>query len=402
MQEIFTVNAGIDRIAERALELYNKNRKMVKIFVAGGSASGKSTGTSNLEKRLAELGYRVLVISADDYYKGGRIIMELIKSHGIGFDDPGAVDSGWLRSDIISLTNGHEIKEKKYKFGPDPGQETGKVLDPPQMLIIEGLFVLREDLRGLADIKVFFDIGLHGWLLRRILRDTARTGQRPKDILDYCTNVVEPKYKEWVFDTKQYADIIIRNEYDPNIEAKNTGRFEHQIKYKTLSRETDLIHQMLELGADRLLFAEQIDSYFNPKDRDLSLTGESMRIRHEADRIIWTYKGPKLHGESLIRRPKYEFEIDKKTEDAFLKIYGNEIKVIKKIRTIFLLGSMVITVDKVAKVQNGIEEKLGIFLEFRMNGKNIDQNKSRIRIERIVAKLKLEQASADIRSYVEM
>lgn len=397
MIRTFTVVKGIEVIAEKAVEIYKKKNRMVKILFAGGSASGKSTGASSLEKRLIELGYRVLVISADDYYKGGRIIMELMKSHGIGFDDPGAVDLAWLRSDIVSLTSGSPIKEKKYKFGPDPAMETGKVLEPPQILVIEGLFVLREELRDLADIKVFFDIGLHGWLLRRILRDTTRTGQKPKDILEYCSKVVEPKYKEWVFGTKQYADIIIQNEYDPSVEAKNAGRFEYQIKYR-VSSETDLVHLLLKLGADRLGSLEQIDSYYNPNDRDLRASGESMRIRYENGKIVWTYKGPKQEG----MRSKYEFEISEETMKSFLSVYGNEVKTIKKIRTIFLKGSLAIMIDSVEKTENAKKEDLGIFLEFRMNGKKIDQNKMKARVEKLIVKLELKSAEVDLRSYAEM
>jgi len=401
MTEIFTVDQGIDFIAQKAIELYEKNRKMVTVLVAGGSASGKSTGTGNLEIRLNNLGYRVLVISADDYYKGGRIIMELMKSQGIGFDDPGAVDSGWLRRDIISLTNGQQIMEKKYKFGPDPGKETGKILDPPQILIIEGLFVLREDLRDLANIKVFFDIGLHGWLLRRIFRDTKRTGQRPADILHYCATVVEPKYREWVLSTKKFADFVIRNEYDPGLEAKNTNRSEFQIKLRTDADLDELSNKIMSIGADRLGTLWQKDTYFNPEDRDLRLTGESMRIREEPGGYIWTYKGPKVVGDATIgglnERPKYEFPIKSETRDVFMEIYGNEIKIIAKTRTLFHLGHIVISIDSVRKIADGKEENLGNFVEIRATSKGSEK-----RVEKIRSRIGLESAKVEERSYVEI
>lgn len=399
-----TVVKGIDLIAKKAIEIYENQRRMVTIFIAGGSASGKSTGTKNLEAKLMEFGYRAMAISADDYYKGGRIIMALMKSHGIGFDDPGAVDSPWLRSDIISLSNGNPIMEKKYKFGPDPAMETGKALEPPQILIIEGLFVLREDLRDLADIKVFFDIGFHGWLLRRIFRDTQRTGQRPSEILHYCATVVEPKYREWVLSTKEYADIVIKNEYDPKSESKNAKRFEHQIKLK-VEEEIDvenLYNRIMRIGADFKGAVEQKDTYYKPKDRDFCQTGESIRIREQAGFYSLTYKGPRIDsrsdGPEIIERPKYELLIKKETKDAFINIYGSEIKVILKTRMLFHLGSLDVAIDtEVRKSDYSNEEYLGKFIEIRSTRKGGEEI-----MRKLIAKLGLGSAKIEARSYVEM
>lgn len=403
MEEIVNVDKGINHIAQKAIELFQKNSRMVKVFIAGGSASGKSTGAKKLEAHLVRLGYKVLYISADDYYKGGRVVKVLYEKFGIWFDDPGAVDLEWLKDDVILLTNNKPIRQKRYEFGEEPAKETGLELDPPQILIVEGLFVLRDELRDLADIKVFFDIGPHGFMLRRIFRDTVRTGQKPKDILEYCAKVVEPKYRQWVLGTRQYADIVIVNEYDPQVEAKNAKKIEHQVKYKTETTEADMIYLLLKLGADRIAFTQQVDTYYSPFGRSLNQTGESMRIRDESGRKIWTYKGPKLNGSSaaMVDRPKYEFEISEETMRAFLVIYGTRIKVIRKTRTIFHLGSIVIAVDNVRRIQNGTEDNLGIFVEFRINSRKVN-DKQWSDINSVAKKIGLDTKNAEKRSYVEM
>jgi uridine kinase len=394
----YDLNSGLNVLTESIRKQADSKEGMIKAFFAGGSASGKSTGVKEIMERLRALGFVVELISADDYSFGGKYAIE----SGISFDDPEYINVKTIRTDINHLDNGEDIFRKKYDFGDEPFYESEEIISPPDILLIEGLFVLRDDLRDLANIKVFFDIGLHGWILRRTFRDTARTEMKPADILSYCTNIVEPKYRQWVLNTMQFADIVIENEYNPEIEAKNSGRHEVQLKYKSSLNETELIHELLKLGGDRLAVVRQVDTYYNPRDRDLRETGESMRIREEDLQIIWTYKGPKNKDSSFSIRNKYEFEISEDDMNAFLDIYGEEIKVIKKTRTMFLLGSLVITVDNVVKIENGIEEDLGIFLEFRTNTKTTDTRILIKKIENIMNNIGLKSARAENRSYVEI
>ncbi len=401
MIEICETEKGLKILVDRIMEEASQKNGMYTVFLAGGSASGKSTGTKKVEEQLKLNGIDALAMTADDYYKGGRIIMELLRTRNIGFDDPEAIFTEWIREDIGLFNKGLPVKEKKYSFGDDPAKETGKILFPPKVLLLEGLFVLREELRDLADLKVFFDIGLHGWLLRRILRDTERTGQKPADILHYCATVVAVKYQEWILSTKQYADIVIRNEYQPEIEAKNTKRNELQIKFSSEISKEKLLHLLCKAGADDLGQMRQKDIYYNPHDRNLAMTNESMRIREESGgRIIWTYKGPVDNNAKFRVRPKYEFEISSAVRNEFLNIYGNAIKTIEKTRIMFLLESVVVSVDRVTKTVGNADEDLGIFVEFRINSKNIEEGEKKI--QKIAGKLGFKMEEAIKESYIEL
>jgi adenylate cyclase class IV len=54
-----------------------------------------------------------------------------------------------------------------------------------------------------------------------------------------------------------------------------------------------------------------------------------LRIRENSDKIILTYKGPKI--KSKFRKSLLlEFEIDEETEKAFLDIYGDLMKTIRR------------------------------------------------------------------------
>ncbi|MCK5475992.1 MAG: class IV adenylate cyclase [Candidatus Pacebacteria bacterium] len=394
----YNFDLGLDVLIEDIKEKAESKKGMFKAFFAGGSASGKSTGVKEVMERLRMLGFIVELISADDYSFGGRYA----KENGISFDDPQYINVEAIKTDINCLDNGGNVFRKKYDFTDEPFYESKKIISSPEILLVEGLFVLRDDLRDLADIKIFFDIGLHGWILRRTFRDATRTEMKPANILNYCSNVVEPKYRQWVLSTMQFADIVIQNEYDPEIEAKNSRRSEVQLKYKSSLNEAELIYGLLRLGGDRLAVVKQTDTYYNPKDRDLRETGESMRIRKEDFRIIWTYKGPKNKGSTFSIRNKYEFEISEDDMNAFLDIYGEEIKVIRKIRTMFLLGSLVITIDNVVRIENGTEEDLGMFLEFRTNTKITDTRILTKEIENIIKNIGLGSVKAENRSYIEI
>jgi predicted adenylyl cyclase CyaB len=140
-----------------------------------------------------------------------------------------------------------------------------------------------------------------------------------------------------------------------------------------------------------------VDTYYDPRDRNLIETGEILRIREEGDHKILTYKGPKI--ESKFReRPKFEFEIDTETERKFLSMYGDSVKVIKKERVLYQLDDMVFSVDSVSKIENDATTNLGKFIEIRSTSKGGKKPK----IDEALAKLGLDINQGIKESYFEM
>jgi predicted adenylyl cyclase CyaB len=177
------------------------------------------------------------------------------------------------------------------------------------------------------------------------------------------------------------------------VEAEWSGMHEVQLKFKgTISEET-----LRKLGAERLSSTVQIDNYYNPRDRNLIKTGEILRIREEGDRRILTYKGLKIEGK-FRERPKFEFEIDEKTEKAFLGIYGDKVKIIQKQRTLYQLDGVIFSLDKVFKIEGGRKVKLGNFIEIRATDKTVEPDK----IKAVIKKLGFSEAEGIKKSYFEM
>ena len=382
----YELEEGVEKLIEEIEEKMAQTEGTIIIEVAGGSASGK---TSRVAEQVKEkFGDNAIIFSMDNYYRGGNYARE----NSLNFDQPEAIDIDLYKKHLQQLKEGESIPELKYDFGDNPPETIGE-LQPQKIIIVEGLFALHDDLEKIGDVKTFVDIGTHGRMIRRLLRDVVERGQKPDDIIEYFAEIVEPMHEKYIEDTKKNADFIISNEYKPEIEAERSGMHEVQMKFKGSINEEDL----RKVGADPLSSTRQIDYYYNPRDRDLAETGEIVRIREEGEDTILTYKGPKNPESEFRERPKFEFKINKEIKDKFLPFYGDEIKVLKKSRTLYQLDGIVFSLDSVSKIENGETIELGNFIEIRTTDKEAGE-----KIKKVVSKLGLKMEDGTKEAYVEM
>jgi adenylate cyclase len=361
------------------------------IKIAGGSASGKTTAVSAKLRNF--VGSDSVVISMDDYYRGQTWMeREAEKGNILNLDQPEALNMDLFRFHLIQLKSGKPIQKPVYDFVKGEAIETEEIL-PKRIIIIEGLFALHDSLKDIGNISVFVDRDTHARVLRRLIRDPKRTGQKPSEILRQIAEIVLPMHDKYVEGSKKNADVIIQNDYLAEIESKKSGSHEVQLKFPVWI-DAEYIE---EIGADRLGTIFQSDTYYSPPDRDLIKTGEIMRIRHEGSRRILTYKGTKVESE-FRERPKLEFEIDEKMERQFLRIYGNKVKIIKKERTLYQLDGVTFSLDVVSKISGYEITDLGSFIEIRLT----DKLSERHLLDGVLEKLglKIEQGIKD--SYFEM
>ncbi|OQA44211.1 MAG: Uridine kinase [Parcubacteria group bacterium ADurb.Bin305] len=264
------INKLVNSIREKLI-----NQKPVIVEIAGGSASGKTTLVASRVKEIFK--GRSLIISMDDYYRGQKFMEDEVRQgHILNWDQPEALNLELLKTHLQALQQNKKIEKPVYNFKTAEA-ETTEIIEPKSVIILEGLFALDDTLKDQGDVKVFVDIGPHGRFLRRLLRDIERTGQAPKDILKYFAQIVEPMHEKYIESTKQNADFIIKNEYEPTVEAERSGLHEIQLKFKTAIDEQVL----RKLGAEKLSVSIQVDNYYNPSDRNLIETGEILRIREE-------------------------------------------------------------------------------------------------------------------------
>jgi len=387
----FKLEEGIGKLVDSIREKMTQGKDNVVVEIAGGSASGKTIVVADMVKKV--FGNEALILSADDYYRGKTFMdAEAKKGNVLNWDQPEALNLDLFRQHLAQLKSGEPIEKPIYDM--KVGEPTSTVeVAPKKTIIVEGLFVLDEKLKDEGDIKVFVDIGIHGRIIRRLLRDIQRTGQKPADILKYFAQVVEPMHEKYIESTKKNADLIINNEYSPQIEAERSGLHEVQLKFRGIL-DLDMLRK---LGAEKLSSTMQIDKYYDPKDRNLVQTGEILRIREEGKKKTLTYKGPKI--ESQFReKPKFEFDIDADIEESFLDIYGDMQKTITKERTLYQFGGIVFSIDKVSKNEDGKDVDLGDFIEIRSTDKELDQEK----IKSVITQLGLNIKEGIKESYFEM
>lgn len=180
---------------------------MTKIIgIAGGTASGK---TSILQKLAHELRDKAQVIYMDSYYYPYSDIPFEDRLE-LNYDHPYAFDIDLLVDHLKKLKEGQAIDMPIYDYVNYTRSEETKRIEPREVILIEGLFVLYyEDLQPLLDLKVYVQADPDIRLIRRIRRDQIERGRSLESILNQYSNTIKPMHEAFVAPTKKAANIII-------------------------------------------------------------------------------------------------------------------------------------------------------------------------------------------------
>lgn len=183
-------------------------KKPIIIGIAGGSASGKTTIAQMLYDSF-EKTKSVTIIREDDYYKdqSHMAFEDRVKTN---YDHPFAFDHDLMESQIKDLLNGIAINKPVYDFTVHNRSEKIEVIEPRDVIIIEGLFVLEEKcIRDLLDIKIYVDTPYDVRFIRRMTRDIKERARQLDNIINQWLNTVRVMHEEFVEPSKKYANIII-------------------------------------------------------------------------------------------------------------------------------------------------------------------------------------------------
>jgi len=190
------LETGLKRITQKVAKLKQK-KKVVIVGIAGGSGSGKGY----IAKKL---GWKIL--HADDYYFG----KGLNPTHD--YDSPDSLEFGLIRVHLQNLQKGLTIAKPVYDFKKQKRSGWEK-FKSSKVIIIEGLFVLRQPIRRLLDVAVFVDAPMEVRLRRRLTRDIkeGRSGGVAKSKKMFLEQA-EPNYKKYISITKRGAIVIDNGE----------------------------------------------------------------------------------------------------------------------------------------------------------------------------------------------
>ena len=183
--------------------------KPILILVAGGTASGKTTVVSEITSYFNTSDISVVLM--DNYYKK-RDDISLEERKKINYDHPNSFDLDLLKSDLKNLINGNVIHSPSYDFTVHNRSNEHITIRPSKVIIVEGILSMYDnDIRDLADIKIFVESESDIRFIRRLKRDMRERGRTMEEVVTQYLDTVKPMHDLYVEPCKRFADIIIPN-----------------------------------------------------------------------------------------------------------------------------------------------------------------------------------------------
>lgn len=181
--------------------------KPVVIGVAGGSGSGKTSVTREIDRHFK--GHSILILEQDYYYKDQSHLPfeERLKTN---YDHPLAFDTDLLIEHLQRLIDYQPINKPVYDYSRHTRSDKIIHVEPEEVIILEGILILEDQrLRDLMDIKLFVDTDADIRIIRRLVRDINERGRSMESVISQYLSVVRPMHNQFIEPTKRYADIII-------------------------------------------------------------------------------------------------------------------------------------------------------------------------------------------------
>ncbi|MEZ5105116.1 MAG: uridine kinase [Draconibacterium sp.] len=180
---------------------------MLIIGIAGGTGSGKTTVVRKIQKQFPK--GEVNILSHDSYYYDSKHL-SLEERRKKNFDHPDSIEFDLMVEHVKLLKQGIPIHEPTYSFITCTRGEETRLIQPREVLIIEGILCLGHPaLRDLMDIKVFVDCDSDIRLSRVIQRDIQERGRDINEVLARYEKTVRPSHLQFIEPTKHFADIIV-------------------------------------------------------------------------------------------------------------------------------------------------------------------------------------------------
>ena len=203
----------------------NKKRSLI-ISITGESASGKTTFVQNAIKAYpsSSKGGIYTTVNCDDYYLDMSKELqecgsyEALFAKGYSFDTPDAINLSLMKQHLIDLKEGKEIQSPAYNFVTCESKPDGEIKKPALLVLNEGLYVLNENVRDVADVKVYiftpFEVIKERWYKRAVTR--GKTGKAA----DMQFENVNSTAQMYIRPTLEAADVVLNGQVSPEYIAE--------------------------------------------------------------------------------------------------------------------------------------------------------------------------------------
>lgn len=186
------------------------------ITIGGGSASGKTTIAKDICDTLNNSGVKTLLCSQDNYtICPSTDVNLLVPISDYDFDKPYSIDIKHLFSDITEILNGKNIYMPEYHFGQKDKEYDKHYSGNPEVIILEGTFVLFYSYLNQIKYKsIFVDVDEETRLQRRLQRDFIERNINKQSVIDRFNKFVKPSHDTYIQPSIINADIVLSNNYN--------------------------------------------------------------------------------------------------------------------------------------------------------------------------------------------
>ena len=182
-------------------------RQPLIVGVAGGTASGKTTISEAILRRVGEAS--VAFLAHDAYYRDlSRLSFE--ERCQVNYDHPNSLETELLVAHLDALSRWEEVAVPIYDFARHLRRPETRSVTPRPVILVEGILIFVEKaLRERFDIKVFVDADADLRFIRRLQRDVSERGRTVESVIEQYLKTVRLMHLEFVEPSKRYADVIV-------------------------------------------------------------------------------------------------------------------------------------------------------------------------------------------------
>lgn len=175
--------------------------------IAGGSGSGKTYFVRSLVKILGAKNCSVIL--QDNYYIDQSSKFDF-DGGSVNFDHPESLDFDLLAEHLRQVKEGRTIDVPTYDFKTHSRQKVVLKTPPKKYILVDGILILSQaHVRAHFNESVFVETSEEVRFARRLKRDVQTRGRTPDGVKNQFINQVKPMHDQFVEPSKQFANVII-------------------------------------------------------------------------------------------------------------------------------------------------------------------------------------------------